>query len=729
VRSQLKTNREERAERCGWPGRAIAGAAILIASLSTVCYAQAAASDAPATIHRAETDARTIHVTVGHSFFLDTKSRLRRVYIADPAVLDSITLSPNQIIVTAMTPGITSLILLDEEGHAQSFVVSSDLDVENLRTAMSQAMPHDNVSVQGMVGRVVLSGRVSSDAAADAAVKLASLYTKDVANALIVSPGHPKQVRLDVRILEVDRTKLLQLGINLFNPGGNTSFLAATTTGQYPSAATLTPSTSGGIGNLTTTNPLNFMLYSAKLNLGATIQDLQSKQVLQILAEPTITTISGEKASFLSGGQFPFPVVQPGSGAGSTSVVTIQFREYGVKVEFTPIVNEDGTIRLHVTPEVSSLDYTNSVTIGGSTIPALSTRRADTDVELHSNESFAISGLLDQRTTDLLSKTPGASSIPVLGALFKSKNTNHSTTELVVVVTPTVVDPLSETFEPKQPDLPIPTLDTGSFDKSLGKNHNPSPAAPPLQDGNPFTSVQPPASPAAAPVATPAVATQKPVPQAAPAAATPSRLAAPVATPAVAVATPVLVAAPAVAARTALPQSAPTISTPNPVVLAVAPPVAPAPVQPRPVAFAPAPRAAYIEPLAITATAVPQLASAPAALTDAPIASVAVPTVIAPAIDSEPHAPEAPAAVANVSAVVPANASAERPMVQIMALSSNSDADAMVAALRRHGYNVAVTHEPQDSLLHLEVGPFADNSAAQAMRQRLLLEGYNATVK
>jgi cell division septation protein DedD len=147
------------------------------------------------------------------------------------------------------------------------------------------------------------------------------------------------------------------------------------------------------------------------------------------------------------------------------------------------------------------------------------------------------------------------------------------------------------------------------------------------------------------------------------------------------------------------------------------------------VAFAPAPRAAYIEPLAITATAVPQLASAPAALTDAPIASVAVPTVIAPAIDSEPHAPEAPAAVANVSAVVPANASAERPMVQIMALSSNSDADAMVAALRRHGYNVAVTHEPQDSLLHLEVGPFADNSAAQAMRQRLLLEGYNATVK
>jgi pilus assembly protein CpaC len=716
VRSQTKTKREEPVERSSWVGRTIAGAAILLASLSTASFAQAAASDAPVTIHRAETDARTIHVTVGHSFFLDTKSRLRRVYIADPAVLDSITLSPNQIIVTAMTPGITSLILLDEEGQAQSFVVSSDLDVENLRTAMSQAMPHDNVGVQGMVGRVVLSGKVTSEAASDAAFKLASLYSKDVANALIVAPGHPKQVRLQVRILEVDRTKLMQLGINLFNPGGNTSFLASTTTGQYPSAATLTPSLTSGIGNLVTTNPLNFMLYSAKLNLGTTIQDLQSKQVLQILAEPTITTISGEKASFLSGGQFPFPVVQPGGGAGSTSVVTIQFREFGVKVEFTPIVNDDGTIRLHVTPEVSSLDYTNSVTIGGSTIPALTTRRADTDVELHSNESYAISGLLDQRTTDLMSKTPGAASIPILGALFKSKNTNHSTTELVVVVTPTVVDPLSEDVEPKQPELPIPTLDTGSFDQSLGKNLNPTPAAPPLQQGNPFSSNVAPTSPVATPVATPVTAAQKPLQQSAPVATTPVPAAAPVVTP-------------AVVARVPLPQSEPAPSTPKSVAVVVAPPAAPAPVLPQPVKLASATPAAYIAPVAIVPAQVPMQLS-PEALAAAPIASITVPTVMAPALDSASHDSEAPAAVPEVkSAVVATAITASHPMVQIMALSNNSDADAMVAALRRHGYNVAVTHEPQDSLLHLEVGPFADNSAAQAMRQRLLLEGYNATVK
>jgi pilus assembly protein CpaC len=700
-------------------------AAGLAASLSTQTAApqsDLAATNDTTTIHRADTDAQTIHVTVGHSFFLDTKPRLRKVYIADPAVLDSITLSPNEIIVTAMAPGITSLILLDEDGHAQSYVVSSDIDVEGLRAAMTQAMRSDSVDVQGRVGRIVLSGKVPTDAASDAAVKLASLYSKDVANAMTVAPVHPKQVRLQVRILEVDRSKMLQMGINLFNPGGNTSFLAQTTTGQYPSSSTLTQGVAGAIGNLSTTSPLNFLLYSSKLNLGATIQDLQSKQVLQILAEPTITTISGETANFLSGGQFPFPVVQPGSGAGSTSVVTIQFREYGVKVEFTPIVNDDGTIRLKVMPEVSSLDYTNSVTLGGSTVPALSTRRASTEVELRSNQSFAISGLLDQRTTDILNKTPGAASIPIIGALFKSKNVNHATTELIVVVTPTVVDPLSDTVEPKQPDLPIPTLDTGSFDKSLGKNQNPTPAAPPLKPGQPYTVNQTPVSPSAAPApvpATSAVAAPARVLQAAPAT--------PAAQPGVAV-----TATPAKAASVAQPLPVPSTpaaptpvaSTPNVQLLPAASASASASVPGTPV-YSAQPLPVFSAPLPA-----PVQPRVPVALVDAPVSIIAVPTVTAPAFDSANQNINSSDATPNVvgPAAQAANAGAH-PMVQIMALSNNQDADAMVSALRRHGYNVAVSRDPQDSMLHLEVGPFADNSAAQAMRQRLLLEGYNATVK
>ena len=458
-------------------------------------------SGGTASITRVASGAHTLHLTVGHSMFIDTRARLRRVYIADPAVLTSVTMSPNQILVTAMSAGLSSLTLMDESGQAQSYVVSSDVDVEGLRTAMAEALRGDAVKVNVSGARVTLTGDVKTQVASDTAVKLAGLYAKEVANALVVAPSHPKQVRLQVRILEVDRSKLLQMGVNLFNPGGNTNFLASTTTGQYPSSmiSSVAAAASSAAGTVTTSNPLNFMLYSAKLNLGATIQDLQTKQVLQILAEPTITTISGVKANFLSGGEFPFPVVQPG-GSGSAPVISIEFRPFGVKLEFTPFVNDDGTVRLKVAPEVSSLDYSNAVSLSGVTIPALSTRRAETEVELRSNQSFAISGLLDQRTTDIMTKTPGAADIPILGYLFKSKNVNHGTTELVVVVTPTVVDPLTDGLPPAQPDMPIPTLDTGSFDKSLGRNLNPAPVAPSTKPGEPYGQpvIPPPFVPSAA---------------------------------------------------------------------------------------------------------------------------------------------------------------------------------------------------------------------------------------
>ncbi len=340
-------------------------------------------------ISRNASTGKPLHIVLGHSIFIDTKTRLRRVYVSDPSVINSVTLSPNQIIVTAMSPGISSLTLLDETGLAQSYVVSSDVDVEGLRAAMFDATGADTIKVEGSGSRVTLTGTVANQAASDAAAKLAGLYARDIANALVVpAPGHPKQVRLEVRILEVDRNKILQLGINLFNPGGNTNFLASSTSAQFATTATLGQSaSSSSIGTLTNSSPLNFALYSAKLNLGATIQDLQTKQVLQILADPTITTISGEPANFLSGGEFPFPTVQPG-GNGGAPVVSITFRPFGVKLEFTPIVNPDGTIRLKVSPEVSALDYSNAVTVSGFTIPALSTRKAATEVELRSNQSF-----------------------------------------------------------------------------------------------------------------------------------------------------------------------------------------------------------------------------------------------------------------------------------------------------------------------------------------------------
>jgi len=703
VISPLQPDSRRRLACTARPGLLAVAALAAAAAFAPISHAQttvaeaALASGPAASISRIASDAETLHVTVGHSFFLDTKTRLRRVYIADPTVLDSITLSPNQIIVTAMAPGITSLILLDEAGQAQSYVVSSDVNVDGLRTAMAHSAAGAGISVEGSAGRVILSGKVSSDVLSDAAVKLANLYTKDVANALTVAPSHAKQVRLKVRILEVDRSKLAQFGINLFNPGGNTSFLATASTSQFSSTSAFT-SGSGNLptGSLTTSNALNFLLYSSKLNLGATVQDLESKQVLQILAEPTITTISGVKADFLSGGEFPFPVIQPG-GSGSTSSVTIQFRPYGVKVEFTPIVNDDGTIRLTVAPEVSALDYTNAVTISGYTIPALSTRRAQTEVELRSDQSFAISGLLDQRTTDMLSKTPGAANIPIIGALFKSKNINHSTTELIVIVTPTLVDPLTEDAEPAEPQVPVQPLQTVPFDNSLGKHHNPDPIAPPTKPGIPFSgNTAAPALPSNAPAA-PALASS---------------------------AVPALVAAPA-------PVDASMAGIPAPLAPAPAPSSAPSPVAA--VSTPPAPHYAPAPPVAAAAHGT---SIAPAARSTAALALVDAPSAIPvpPAHDSarsaQPHDlvhSEAASSVRSLAAVT--TSAATRSMVQIMALSNNQDADAMVAALKRHGYSVAVTRDPQDSLLHLEVGPFNSKTDAEAMRQRLLLEGYNASVK
>jgi pilus assembly protein CpaC len=869
-------------------GVAAAAAVLSTVALSLACAAQAAAVSevaavsniaaspipgASGSISRVTSGAEMLHVTVGHSLFLNTRSRLRRVYLSDPAMLNSVTLSPNQIVVTAMGSGISSLVILDEAGQAQSYVVSSDLDVAGLRSAMSEAMHGDAVNIEGSGDRVTLSGKVGSDALADTAVKLAGLYSKEVANALTVSPGHPKQVRLKVRILEVDRSKAEQLGINLFNPGGNTSFLASTTTSQYASTAVYSPNGTAS-GMLTTSDPLNFLLYSSKLNLGTTVKDLESKQVLQILAEPTITTISGKTADFLSGGEFPFPMVQPGSN-GTAPVVTISFRQYGVKLEFTPIVNEDGSIRLKVAPEVSSLDYTNAVTIGGFTVPALATRRAETEVELRSDQSFAISGLLDQRTTDIMSKTPGAANIPILGALFKSKNVNHATTELVVVVTPTLVDPLTDTADPRQPDLPIPTLNTGKFDKSLGKNLNPHPAAPAINPEQPPTSNPAPAAtatpasvatpspapvatPSHAPVATPAHApaaatvaetaqkatpapaphntaaspataatpahapvaatvaetAQKATPAPAPA-ATPTH--APVATPAPA---PVATPSPAPIAATVAETAQKATPTPAPVATPSHAPVAatvaesaqkatptPAPVatpshapvvtpSPAPVAVTVAESAQKATPaLTPSATPVPAPAAtptpAPVAVTVAELAQKAAPTP-APQKTAVPPAPK-PAigtvvstastiasaqppsretdigasrpssplgvtdAPASGTAAPPTVASSESPvryvfdnptatpstsgkpaaapeapsrsMVQIMALSNPDDAESMVAALKRHGYNAAVDHDSQDSLLHLEVGPFTSKTDAEAMRQRLLGDGYNAIVR
>src|SRR5208283_1219697 len=387
---------------------------------------------------------------------------LRRVYIGNPAVLESYCSGTAEIVLTAKTAGVSSMVLWDEAGGHRLYTVSADLDHEALRASLDAAFPGSSIHVDTGEGKIFLTGSVASDAASDAALKMASLYAKDVVNSLVVVPVHGKQVQLKLRIVEVDRTRLNQFGVNIFSPGiGNT--LGSASTQQYGSTAT------GSGTSLTVSDPLNIFLYNSKLNVGVTVQDLEQKQILQVLAEPTLTTLSGLPARFLSGGEFPFPVVQ--GGTGNSTAITIQFRPYGVKVDFTPTVNADGSIRIKLSPEVSTLDYSNAVTISGFTIPALSTRQTETEVEIQNGQSFIVSGLLDHRTTEIMSKVPGIASVPILGELFRSKNFNHSVVELVIIVTATVVDPLTSSpqAEPEQPKMATPNLDTNAFD---GRAHN-----------------------------------------------------------------------------------------------------------------------------------------------------------------------------------------------------------------------------------------------------------------
>jgi pilus assembly protein CpaC len=223
---------------------------------------------------------------------------------------------------------------------------------------------------------------------------------------------------------------------------------------------------SGVATTFTLNDVLNIFAFRPDLNLGVLIKDLETRSLLQILAEPNLVTSNGREATFLAGGEFPFPVVQGGSNAGA---VTVQFREFGVRVSFLPLLTDHGTIRMHVRPEVSSLDFSNALQLSGFTIPAISTRRVEADVELERGQSFAIAGLLDQRVTETLSKIPGLASIPVLGNFFKSRSTKKTDSELLVVVTPELAGPGVE-IQPgaigmSQPFMPLSSSSEKSSEK------------------------------------------------------------------------------------------------------------------------------------------------------------------------------------------------------------------------------------------------------------------------
>jgi len=409
--------------------------------------------------------AAPLRVMVGKSLLINTTERLKRVSVTDPSIADPQVVSPTQILIHGRAPGEVSLLIWDELERSRSFDLRVDVDVSAAAEEEKRVFPDEQIMVTPSRSAIVLSGHVSDEDTAKRAGMIAEAYSRNVVNVLTYGPVGAQEVLLEVKFAEVDRSALTQLGVNFFSTGAANT-IGTITTGQYggfgPQQVTQTTPqsvTSPTTANQTISNILNLFVFRPDIHLGAVIQALQDKNVLQILAEPNLIAVNGKEASFLAGGEFPFPIVQPGQGF---TAVTIQFKEFGVKLKFTPLIEPNGNIHLRVVPEVSTLDFANALTISGFTIPALSTRRADTEFELQDGQSFVIAGLMDNRVTNIVNKIPGLGDIPILGNFFKSKSAQKSNTELMVLCTARRISPSAQ--PPATPKNPIPLLDPDKFD-------------------------------------------------------------------------------------------------------------------------------------------------------------------------------------------------------------------------------------------------------------------------
>jgi pilus assembly protein CpaC len=378
----------------------------------------------------------TVDLLVGRSTILNVASPIARVSLTVPDIADAMVTSPNQLLVHGKTPGTISLFVWDRAGGITTYEVNVRRDLSQLIEQMKQLFPGEPITVTGSGKDVVISGTVSTKYVIDKAADVASGYVEkkeNVVNLLKQQEGvASNQVMLRVRFAEVSRSALQELGASFIANGYNNQWFGRTTTQQF-AAPDFDSSKPGG---LTFSDFLNVFLFNSKHDIGTVIKALQSKGLFESLAEPNLISLNGKEASFLAGGEYPYPIVQPGSGGNS---VTIQFKEFGIRLSFTPTVLAGDLISLHVKPEVSTLDFTNAIILQGFRVPALTTRRTDTEVELRDGQTFAVAGLLNNTLNNTMQKIPGIGDVPVLGYLFKSRAYQKNQTELVVMITPQII--------------------------------------------------------------------------------------------------------------------------------------------------------------------------------------------------------------------------------------------------------------------------------------------------
>jgi pilus assembly protein CpaC len=390
--------------------------------------------------------ATALELTVGMSSVIENENPIERISMGFGDVAEGAAVSPHEVLINAKNPGVTSLIIWQQGGPKRFYdvkVVASralaDRRVEAIASEMTRELPGQDVRLSFENETVFLRGTVRDLTSADRAVAIASSLGKTVNLLYVDVPAPEPQILLKVKFASVDRSISTQLGMNILSTG------AAKTVGSLSTEQFSPPAAPAIQGNSpiasTIADALNVFLFRPDLNLGATIQALQVKGLLQILAEPNVLAQNGKQGSFLAGGEFPFPSVSSG-GAGGTPAVSIEFREFGVRLTFIPTITPRGTIQLQVAPEVSALDFTNGLSVSGFNVPALTTRKLNTQVELNEGQSFAIGGLLDNRTTDTIEKIPFLGDIPILGKFFQSKSISKQNTELIVIVTPELVRPI-----------------------------------------------------------------------------------------------------------------------------------------------------------------------------------------------------------------------------------------------------------------------------------------------
>jgi pilus assembly protein CpaC len=423
-----------------------------------------------------------LELLLGRGELLEFSTEIQRVAIAEPKVADAIVVSPREVMITAKGLGYTTVIIWETNAAPQRYnikVVPDTTSFRSIEGKVRESVPGGKIELAGNEETLVLTGEVGSLEESNRAAALAGTHARKVVNLLRTpAPAEPRQIMLQVKFASVDRIALKEMGFNFFSRNATT--LGGLQTQQYPGARfSQLQFQDQEFANATVnfSDLLNLFLFRPDLNIGATIRALQSRNLLQILAEPNLIAVEGKDASFLAGGQFPFPVItNTPTGGAVAPVITVQFKDFGVGLNFTPTVTPQGAIHLKVNPSVSALDFSNAVTIQGTLIPAVSTRTATTEVVLKDGESFAIAGLIDSRVVQQLSRVRGLGDVPILGYFFRSSSTKKTQDELMVVITPRFVKPLSAEERAKLPTTIedfLPPADTELSKKTKGKKGGP----------------------------------------------------------------------------------------------------------------------------------------------------------------------------------------------------------------------------------------------------------------